>query len=1083
MKPLATYSFLSWLRHGLANNITNSDSDPGVLIRASIPIDLSIRSTNVDKTTAVQTFTNTVHVYGPGDIIGVEDKAIFKVEPRHWITNFEPNYFPYVEFYDEDFAWRYTPAAPQGNRLRPWLTLVVLEDKKEFTDGKMSPDQPLPFFTLKPGVKALDVFPAYDQLWAWAHVHVNGNIGSTDGAQILKNLDEALREDRDACYCRLICPRHLEPDKAYYAFLVPTFETGRLSGLHQDIPAGTRANQSAWDGPQMDFPYYYRWYFNTGSKGDFEYLVNLLQPKIADKRVGTRDMDVIHPGSGLPPVGTPASLGGLLKLGGALRIPEKFQDPAMRAYDHWDEDPSYPHPFEVAMARLVNLADDYAALEPSDANPDGDPDPVITAPLYGRWPALTNRLYEARDRSLLPNNKNWIHQLNMDPRFRVPAGFGTGVIQKNQEAYMQHCWEQLGDVLAINHLIRHGQLSREVSNFFYLKNIVPLSIDKQTLFTAPVQKKILSGTQTVFSQVKDSPVSHALTTAAFRSVVRPRGALLKRLSVGQPGTTLVKADIINGLNNGALIIAPPKTAPASAITLSGVLDQTLPKNMPPFVRDLLRKYPWIRFIPLGLAILLLLIFLLTGFMASALLISAIGICSVLYYQLSKWSKALDAVDRTGEDHQTPGSVDQMKQSPDFAIAVPGVPVSFSYGVTDSPELIAFKKGMKDAYAFIAERFAEPVNKPLDLQKVRTDIMVALNPATTIPKRIYSQIFLPARILDAMTGDFAPVMTYPRIDIPMYAPLSEISKELFLPNINLIENNSISLLECNEKFIEAYMTGLNHEMARELLWREFPTDQMGSYFRQFWDPSCSYPGNPVPDNIKELLRDITPLHTWQKASPLGDHNNRLKPGDEPPVVLVIRGELLKKYPTAVIYAQKSVWSENSRKNPDASISRSLETLSDDEELKPPKDKVRTPMFEAKMDPDIYFFGFDLTATEVRGGDTVDQDPGWFFVIKERPGEPRYGLDEVDGGVPPKLNNWNNLSWKNTGTAPGTCLQINQTFSLTKVPKGPNDETNNHEEDVNAHWDGNTDAAQLAYILYQVPMMVAVHASRMLPDSTE
>ena len=35
-----------------------------------------------------------------------------------------------------------------------------------------------------------------------------------------------------------------------------------------------------------------------------------------------------------------------------------------------------------------------------------------------------------------------------------------------------------------------------------------------------------------------------------------------------------------------------------------------------------------------------------------------------------------------------------------------------------------------------------------------------------------------------------------------------------------------------------MVGLNHEMARELLWREYPTDQRGSYFRQFWDASVA-----------------------------------------------------------------------------------------------------------------------------------------------------------------------------------------------------------------------------------------------------
>ena len=80
------------------------------------------------------------------------------------------------------------------------------------------------------------------------------------------------------------------------------------------------------------------------------------------------------------------------------------------------------------------------------------------------------------------------------------------------------------------------------------------------------------------------------------------------------------------------------------------------------------------------------------------------------------------------------------------------------------------------------------------------------------------------------------MAYPVFDMPMYAPLRDLSDELLIPNVNLIENNSITLLETNQKFIEAYMVGLNHEFARELLWREYPTDQRGSYFRQFWDVS-------------------------------------------------------------------------------------------------------------------------------------------------------------------------------------------------------------------------------------------------------
>ena len=57
--------------------------------------------------------------------------------------------------------------------------------------------------------------------------------------------------------------------------------------------------------------------------------------------------------------------------------------------------------------------------------------------------------------------------------------------------------------------------------------------------------------------------------------------------------------------------------------------------------------------------------------------------------------------------------------------------------------------------------------------------------------------------------------------------------------------------------------------------------------------------------KESLLDIPELHRWPRASKLGDHDHREKPGDnEQEAVLVIRGELLKKYPTAIIYAHKA-----------------------------------------------------------------------------------------------------------------------------------------------------------------------------------
>src|SRR2546425_751775 len=122
--PVATYSFLPWLRQGIANQIQSGPAN----IRATVKVKLEITGTGIgaDDVAAVE---RDVSLYGPGDLVGIEAKAIVRVEPRHWITNFEPNYLPFVEFYDEDFPWRYTPAAPDAglHRLTPWIALIVLE--------------------------------------------------------------------------------------------------------------------------------------------------------------------------------------------------------------------------------------------------------------------------------------------------------------------------------------------------------------------------------------------------------------------------------------------------------------------------------------------------------------------------------------------------------------------------------------------------------------------------------------------------------------------------------------------------------------------------------------------------------------------------------------------------------------------------------------------------------------------------------------------------------------------------------------------------------------------------------------------
>jgi len=214
------------------------------------------------------------------------------------------------------------------------------------------------------------------------------------------------------------------------------------------------------------------------------------------------------------------------------------------------------------------------------------------------------------------------------------------------------------------------------------------------------------------------------------------------------------------------------------------------------------------------------------------------------------------------------------------------------------------------------------------------------------------------------------------------------------------------------------------------------------------------------------------------------------------VLVIRGELLKRYPTAVIYAHRACWQRTDdgtaadrAKDPcsrsgsiDNSKERRLAPLTPDEQGAPPRSKVLTPLFEARIDPDIYFLGFDLTVDKARGrsGEHPDDDPGWFFVIKERPGEPRFGLDTE---TQTQMSVWNDLSWTAVQPGPaGSHIEIASapaTFPL--VPPGTEDEekTTQHQDDRQVAWSRDMSSAELAYILFQAPVLVAVHASEMLP----
>jgi len=1113
-QPIAAYSFLPWARQGLGIYISEEDQNQSVKIRGSISVNLQISGEAIAGGTLAENVPpQIVQLYGPGDIIGVDAKeAIVRTEPRHWITNFEPNYIPFVEFYDEDFPWRYTPAKPfqNGWRLRPWLALVVLEEG-EFKEDGNTQRRPLSYIEVD---DAALKFPAPEQLWAWAHVHVNGGLTGdpNDTAALARQLDETVAANRDLAYSRLLCPRILKENTGYHAFLIPTFETGRLAGLGKDPNNAQFATQSAWanySGREEAtlFPFYHRWYFRTGTVGDFEYLVRLLKPRTVDPRVGRRDMDVQAPGANMP--GIP-DLGGILRLGGALRAPlNTLSADDLKEYNRFEEwGKPYPHNFQTKLAALINLADDYKQQSAKDANEasglnlkvttdDGkletDEDPLILPPIYGCWHSETQRLVPAEGD---PARERWVQELNLDPRHRVAAGFGTQVVQKNQENYMEAAWQQVGKVLEGNQKIRYGQMAKLASQVWHTRELAVLeqrSPEHFLMMAAPVQRRVLQSGLTVSHQVQQSTLPTALMSKTMRQALRPRARMAQLIGFDSQRNP---ANLLKRVNAGEVSAAPPKIVAPALPTEEKVAEDFRPRELPAAWVDLLERYPWLRFLPFALALLIILLMLLFGVgpvkvvaVGAALFAGAVW----LYRRLNDILRRARAASVLRPDSRTPTSVDLLRKSPDFRIGEPGKDPAPTFGNQDSPEAVRFKESLRNLYAVdVAERAIEiPVRQPLALEEIATTMIENLQPARTIPARVLGSVLIPARIRKQMVEDFGEVMVYPEIDLPMYEPLKEISSEMFLPNLQLVENNSITLLETNQKFIESYMVGLNHEFARELLWREYPTDQRGSYFRQFWEVR-GFLAEAATDQeaLRERLRDIPELHGWSKNSELGGHDHREAQGDkEEELVLVIRGELLKKYPTAVIYAHRAEWETTSGGQIDKTKPRKLAPLSSQQEANPPRTLVKSPLYEAKVDPDIYFLGFDLTAEKARGGQIVDgkEDPGWFFVIKERPGEPRFGLDLPKDGPQKDIHTWNDLAWSDVVDKEknDTHLRVGEHENKVKLTD-PEKETSDpvqqqFNEDNHFKWRADTHAAELAYILYQAPVMMAVHAVEMLNKS--
>ena len=1028
---LPYYAFLPYVRKGLANEITQDetmgDNTEVDFERTKIKVKLKADGTG-GQVPVSDTIERTIKLIGPGDVIGLNADAIIKTDPVANTADFEPNYLASIQFYDEDFAWRYSPAKAKNQQLRPWVFLLVLKED-EFT-SLPAKDGALPVIEIADGPTA-SFLPKADETFAWAHVQLTDSIGHGDPInypndnnltplndldQAIQNFNDSIKNNPNLGFCRIISPRKLDPKTKYHAFLVPTYETGRLTGLGAEASVldAIPAQQSAWGSAYPDpnpnaiydnqWPVYYNWSFNTGEQGDFESLVKEIVPRTLDNKVGRRPMDINDPGYGLSyEVDLSGETKTTLSLEGALKAPgtdgEAYPYPDAEDDDNYD--PVTDTNFRTQLQDLINLSEDLQSNGGLTSNYYGQTgneiegdlvqdDPIVAPPLYGRWHAL-QATADANNSSASGNDTAWIHELNLDPRNRVAASIGGTIIKEQQDHLIDEAWDQLGDVLEANEKLNWAQVAKTASSAAFAKSVDPIPDNKYIVMTGKMKRRIMNvgDTQTHYQDIKESVLPIAVEDRATRRIMRPIGPVMRRVDPTQQINSV--DNLVNQFSASTLSAAPQKVAPVEAVTTSvSTLD--------------------------------------TG-MTSALSVSTTG------YNFS--------ISGIGD---TPAAASNNAQAVEFNTA-----------------LSAF-----GTYFDSTNWTPEPTPPTYDVSVSGSDIKTKTNPVNTIPERVYSNMTANGTSLPN-PGSIQPVMAYPKFKKPMYESVRDLSTDYLIPNLHLVPSNTVSLLETNQKFIESFMVGLNHEMSRELLWREYPTDQRGTYFRQFWNVRDNVNTAGLSDADFEAANvDIKEIHEWidgANDAKLGENGINVT-GDN--LVLLIRGDLLKKYPNTVIYAIKADWQ---RYGPVAQYQLPRVPLAGTEKF---------PIFNAKVDPDITFLGFDITETEAKGDIPAElaphdgipaneADAGYFFVLKERPGQSRFGMDVESANPPSDLSNWDELEWGVMNTTNNINLID---FSLLVG----DEHVSNFGTPVK--WNLQMNSAEMAMILYQKPVMISIHAQEML-----
>ncbi len=928
-------TFNAWQRATLFDRAKRPDGK--ARLESAVTLTLTDSETNQSASDDV-TFT----LLAAGDVAGLKPNAVKHVAPAPFARDAETTKFVHIDLWEPDLPWRYTPlparnqptpSTPDNFVIPPWLVLLVgLDTEIRVEVGVVT--------RLDDGVLRLHDL-AHSHLWA----HTQWD-GQRTIARILSPRGSELDADGK--------PLGLRPQHEYVAVLVPAFNPAGAPMWRVDGESVIRDF-----GPRGALPAFYSWRFWTAEAGDFETLAAALKlPPAAD--VGKATLHYRR-----TVVEDNLDIQVTMEVRGAIT---SLQPPT----------PPNQADLDTVIADVDGLNDEFPL--------------TIGLPSYGR-PWLPD------PDSILAG---WPQQLTDDPRVRSVAGLGVWMGVEAQEALINAAVQQAGALREAGQRINHLALGLWASKRLWDRRLPtdknarlrilgsmmarmtakdggivldrvtgPASTLPPALFSSAAQRVLRGGSSAT------RPITGGLDYSAALAVVNTPDPLPLRAPVGLPHVDAVAAEV--GLPLLEEILEIDDAWIADVIDELWQIVREISQEFRQNYRDLLESgnaqdIPFLRQ-ALAEALLERLTELLQMRLAERALPCEGGQITYGIGRLPMF-ETWEYYARVLED-------DFMRNQ--FHAAL-WLALRRCMARRICPELIAnLDLPLADREQFCDDLLPvrpppRPRQRPVHLDALSDALYAALDPRREdAPARLR----ICARLSGVDCTRLVPVEYAIGLDFPTWELLRQYDKEWLLPGVGALEMDTITALQTNPAFIDAYMVGVNSQFMSEMRWRDLAVDRTSTPLRMFW--------GQVNYATQTREADIEPLAEWAKApaNPIGDLSHQsIQPSDPANasgsrLVIVFRSDLFRRYPATLVYLVK----------PKTPPEQDPQELYLDELLKRTPDlnhdanaradrEFFGPIFSGTITPQITFFAFDVTP------ETLDQ---YWLVLDEPPAELRFRND--------------------------------------------------------------------------------------------